>query len=177
VNFEHQPHVTVALLSDTHGVLDEQVRSIVNDCDVVVHAGDILDPDVLRALQPRTGHVIAVRGNNDTASQWPPNTTNLLEQLPESAVLRLPGGVLAVEHGHRVLPASDRHEKLRVRHPGARLVVYGHTHMLVVDQSEPIWVVNPGAAGRVRTFGGPSCLVLSASIDYWHIEPYRFVKR
>jgi len=176
VDLAHQQHVTVALLSDTHGVLDEHVRRIACDCDVVVHAGDILDPDLLGALQPRTGHVIAVRGNNDTPRQWPPQTAHLLERLPDTAVLELPGGRLAVEHGHRVMPASHRHQKLRARHPDARVIVYGHTHMLTVDQTGSIWVVNPGAAGRVRTFGGPSCLVLTATVDNWHLQSHRFTK-
>ncbi|MFP4154379.1 MAG: metallophosphoesterase family protein [Halothiobacillaceae bacterium] len=176
MDLAHQRLVTVALLSDTHGVLDERVRDIAAECDVAVHAGDILDPDILRALEPRSGHVIAVRGNNDTAAQWPEHTRSLLERLPESATLGLPGGQLAVEHGHRVLPAYQRHEKLRARHPDARLIVYGHTHMLLIERGASPWIANPGAAGRVRTFGGPSCIVLTATADDWHLEPHRFTK-
>ena len=56
----------------------------------------------------------------------------------------------------------------------ARAVVYGHTHRLLCDQLEEPWVLNPGAAGQVRTFGGPSCLVLHAEPLAWHVESIRF---
>ena len=92
------------------------------------------------------------------------------------AILELPGSVLAAEHGHRVNPVAQRHALLRTRHAGARAVVYGHSHRLAVDQTKQPWVLNPGAAGRSRTFGGPSCLVLTASIDRWNIEVCRFSK-
>jgi predicted phosphodiesterase len=63
---------------------------------------------------------------------------------------------------------------LRQRHPDARLIVYGHSHRLCCDLDAQPWVVNPGAAGRARTFGGASCLVLRIQDNGWHIEAYRF---
>ncbi|MFM1890995.1 MAG: hypothetical protein RLZ44_72, partial [Pseudomonadota bacterium] len=36
------------------------------------------------------------------------------------------------------------------------------------------WVLNPGAAGRSRTFGGPSCLLLHAGARVWRVETHRF---
>ncbi|MGK0673516.1 MAG: metallophosphoesterase family protein [Halothiobacillaceae bacterium] len=166
--------IRVALVADTHGALDERIAEIVASCDLAVHAGDIGSPRVLAALQPKSGRVLAVRGNNDTPLQWPCGSEGWLCELPGQVAIDLPGGILAIEHGHRALPAALRHARLRERHPDARAVVYGHTHRLVVDQGAKPWVLNPGAAGRIRTHGAPSCLVLNAGVDQWSVDIHTF---
>lgn len=168
---------TVAIVSDTHGFLDHRVARLVAGCDAAVHAGDIGGVHVLRGLEPRSGHVLAVRGNNDTEESWEQDEHGVLAALSAMVVLELAGGTLVVEHGHRVRPARERHERLRRRHPGARVIAYGHTHRQVCDTDGEPWVVNPGAAGRARTFGGPSALVLHAGPRRWRIEPVRFEPR
>lgn len=165
-----RPSVCVGIISDTHGSIERHILQALEHCEVVVHAGDILDPDVLRQITPQSGHVLAVRGNNDTPEQWPAGTHHLLNALPETLSLSLPGGLLIVEHGHRVHPAHQRHEKLRLKHPAARAIVYGHTHWLTIDQDKPIWVLNPGAAGRVRAHGGAGCLILKATAKEWSVQ-------
>jgi hypothetical protein len=165
--------VSVAILSDTHGVLDPRVAALVADCDLAVHGGDIGNAGVLAALQPRTGRVAAVLGNNDVPHKWPAADQHLLDTLPLELTEDLPGGRLVVVHGHRT-PAKDRHAKLRRRFPEARAIVYGHSHRLVADRDTEPWVLNPGAAGRERTFGGPSCMVLRASHGGWSLAVHRY---
>ncbi len=164
----------VALVSDTHGFLDARIASVVQQCDWVVHAGDVGAALVLNALRPRGGRVVAIRGNNDVLAKWPAEDAGVLDGLPLEAVLELPGGRLVVVHGDRCGPASRRHEWLRRRHPLARAVVYGHSHHPVCDRSAEPWVLNPGAAGRARTCGGPACMVLHATRREWHVELQRF---
>ena len=166
--------VRVALVSDTHGYICPQVLSVVGSYDMVVHAGDICGGHILKALHEHNGKVIAVAGNNDLPALWPDEEQDAVNALPRTAELELPGGVLAVEHGHEHGWASPDHEKLRAAHPEARMIVYGHTHHRVFDQSASPWVVNPGAAGETRTNGGPSCFVLEASQNSWGIPGVRF---
>ena len=166
----------MALLADTHGYLDPRIAALVTHCDSALHAGDIGNADVLAQLQPRGGRVHAVLGNNDTARQWPEDQRELLVSIPWEAHIALPGGELVLVHGHR-LPAARRHERLRARYPQARAICYGHSHVLADDRHERPWILNPGAAGRARTFGGPSCMVLTASADGWQLEQHRFVQR
>jgi uncharacterized protein len=163
----------VAIVSDTHGRLDPRIADIVADCDIAVHGGDIGSAGVLAALTPRSGRVVAVLGNNDVPHKWPAGEQHLLASLPQQWSEELPGGRLVVVHGHR-MPAKDRHPRLRRRFPDARAIVYGHSHLLVLDQDAEPWVLNPGAAGRERTYGGPSCLVLSASRECWSVAVHRF---
>lgn len=169
--------VTVGLISDTHGTLERALLPLLAEVDVIVHAGDLLDPGELRQLTPTSGHVVVVRGNNDTPGQWPEGTEALLDTLPERAYLQLPGGLLVVEHGHRANPARSRHERLRRRHPAARAIVYGHTHRRVIDTDSTPWVLNPGAAGRQRAFGGIGFLRLTATADEWWVEVVTLPKR
>jgi putative phosphoesterase len=164
----------VAILSDTHGWLDPRIAGVVASCDCAVHAGDIGAAAVLAALRPLMKTVVAVRGNNDVAGKLGAEDWALLREAPLEARLELKGGLLVVVHGHQAGPASRRHAWLRNRYPAARAVVYGHSHRLVCDQAEMPWILNPGSAGLTRTFGGPSCHVLTTGARRWTIETVRF---
>jgi putative phosphoesterase len=166
--------ILVAILADTHGFLDPRVAEEVCRCDYAVHAGDVGCEAVLQALHPRRQIIVAVAGNNDVPSKWPEADLKALSRLPDERVLSLPGGDLVVVHGHRAGPVSARHLRLRQMYPEARAIVYGHSHRLTADRDTTPWVLNPGAAGRSRTFGGPSCVMLTASSVQWQIEVRRF---
>ncbi len=163
----------VLLLSDTHGALDERIAARARDSDLVVHAGDVGSAGVLAILRAMGPPVIAVRGNNDVASKWAASERDAMAQLAEQAQIDLPAGCLVAIHGDR-FPAAQRHLRLRQAFPQARAIVYGHSHRLCIDEAQRPWVLNPGAAGRARTFGGPSCLELVATTRRWQVTPLRF---
>ena len=165
-------NITVGILSDSHGYLDEGIKEAVNQCDYIVHAGDIFSAHIIEQLQPKE-KLVAVAGNNDYPEAWDAEEVEVVSALPDTCTLELPGGLLIVEHGHRLGNSPD-HDQLRWDHAEARLVVYGHTHRRVIDQKAEPWVVNPGASGKVRTHGGPSCLILNASETDWTIETILF---
>ena len=167
-------HLRVAIVSDTHNVLDPRVAEVVRGCHRVVHAGDIGDLAVLSALQPSEGVVLAVRGNNDTPHQWHHDEHEALLSIPHEAEMELPGGRLAVVHGDRLWGINNLHDRLRSIYPDARIIVYGHSHTQVVDMDDKPWVVNPGAAGAKLTRGGPKCLVLTATAGHWKIDKFHF---
>ena len=164
--------VTVGILSDSHGYLDPRIAQTVNQCDYIVHAGDIFNAQVLEQLKPGK-KLVAVAGNNDHTSFWKKDEAHIVRTLPPRASLELPGGLLVVEHGHRLGNHPD-HQQLRSDYSAARLIVYGHTHHRANDQAAEPWVVNPGASGRTRTHGGPSCMVLHASLYEWKIDTVAF---
>ncbi|WP_420429497.1 metallophosphoesterase family protein [Algiphilus sp.] len=166
--------IRLCLLADTHGILDPRIAAVAQGCDHVVHAGDIGSEAVLDECAAGTASVHGVRGNNDTAEKWRGDPA-ICARLPASIRLALPGGTLAVVHGD-AWPARDRHRRLRAAYPDAAAVLYGHSHRLIVDDSARPWILNPGAAGRARTYGGPSCLLLSVSDSAWEIAVQRFAK-
>ena len=168
------PRFRIALVSDTHGHLDSRIVKVVDRCRLAIHAGDIGSGAVLDTLAESDRRVAAVRGNNDVASKWDPNEHPRLDKLPWEATLSLPGGRLAVIHGHQIERVERRHGWLRERYPDARVVVYGHTHRRCIDRSARPWIVNPGAAGRNRTFGGPSLIVIDIDADRWRLRTVHF---
>ena len=166
--------VKVGILSDTHGDVDERIVDVISDCDFAIHAGDICGAHILDKLKPRID-VVAVAGNNDHPAIWHKDEAEIVSALPKSTQLSLPGGIIIIEHGHRLGNNPD-HDQFRWDHAEAKLVIYGHTHKRIIDQSAEPWVINPGAAGNVRNHGGPSCLILNASESGWSIEPVVFAE-
>jgi uncharacterized protein len=166
--------IQIGIISDTHGHIDPNIINTIKSCDHIIHAGDICGAHILEQLETLTNSITAVAGNNDTSGIWPMNETHVVNTLPQIAEIDLPGGTLVIEHGHRHGMQKPCHDSLRHSHQHARAIVYGHTHTMLIDKDEPIWVINPGAAGQMRTRGGPSCLLLTASEAEWDIEMFRF---
>lgn len=169
-----QKPLTVLLLGDTHGHLDERIAGLARGCDYAVHTGDVCCHAVLQALQPLK-RTLVVRGNNDDKRHWPAQDYDVLASLREQEMLALPGGDLAVIHGHQ-WPAKNRVARMRAKFSNAKAVVFGHSHRLLIDTGARPWVLNPGAAGRTRTYGGPSCLLLTidTSGQNWSLQAQRF---
>jgi putative phosphoesterase len=162
--------VKIGIVSDTHSHLDERIITLLKECDYAIHAGDICGEAILSAMQPKTGKVFAVAGNNDLYCHE--NKT-----LPNDLSVELPHGKIAIEHGHEHGMARPSHSSLREKHADSRIIVYGHTHKQLVDNDALPWIVNPGAAGLTRNHGGPSCLVLHCNHDDWHVDMIRFDNR
>ncbi len=168
--------VRIAIVSDTHGFIDSRIAQLVESCHAAIHAGDIGSRSVLDAMKPQSRLVFAVAGNNDDADKWIESEAEFVDSLPTTLEIVLANGTICVEHGHTVRDTRRYHEILRKRHPKSRVIVYGHTHVRVIDQEAEPWVVNPGASGRVRTRGGASCLVLEAKSSAWTVVEHHFPK-
>lgn len=162
--------VRIGVLSDTHGWIDPNIQKILAGADCIVHAGDVVGTSVLQTLEGLVGQkqVVAVAGNNDIGSR-----ASNGDDLPTVAEVRLPGGTLVVTHGDQ-FGAVPAHERLREAWPEAKVIVYGHTHRLVCDREIFPWVLNPGAAGRIRVHDGPSCLMLTIDGEGWTVEAHQF---
>ena len=169
--------IRIAIVSDTHSYIDPRILELVSTCHATIHAGDIGSSDVLELLKLQSNLVFAVAGNNDDEFKWQPSEVEVVNSLSDRQDIVLSGGKISVEHGHTVRDTRRYHEVLRERYPDSRAVIYGHTHVRVVDQSETPWVLNPGAAGRNRTRGGPSCLILEAERQDWSVTEHYFQSR
>lgn len=166
--------MNVLILSDTHGLIHPDIVSLARGSQHIVHCGDIGNATVLQQLRD-CAELTAVRGNNDVEAMWQADEHAELAALPWEAELPLPGGILGICHGHQEPSVPRRHGYLRTAFPHCRMVTYGHSHQLVIDEEDDgCRVINPGAAGRARTNGGPSCLMLNAQEDEWSLEAFRF---
>lgn len=171
----------VGILSDTHGMIDTRVLAKLSECRLILHAGDIVGGGVLAELKQRCDRLIAVRGNNDTPTQWPHHEEEVLRQIPYQRTVSLPGGDVLLTHGYQCqkgvsTPSQDFVKCLRERYPRVRAIIFGHTHKMVKECQTFPWVLNPGAAGKRLVRIGPSCLILEASISCWFLRSYQFSK-
>ncbi|MFT5260327.1 MAG: putative phosphoesterase [Saprospiraceae bacterium] len=175
-DFSDYSDLIIGVVSDTHGVISEDVVNHIKQCDIALHAGDIMGLAPLNKLQPKLGKVISVKGNNDILGIWPPESASTLEAIPDQASLKFNGGTVVIEHGHRVYHSDFAlmHEALKRDHADARVVVYGHTHVRTIDGSSTTTVINPGAAGRTRVHDGPSCLTIIIKQGCWKITEHVF---
>lgn len=154
----------ICILSDSHGLIHPEVVKIANQCDVAIHAGDIIDEDTLNQLKPKQ-KLVAIKGNNDEH----------ITSLNSVEFLEFPSGKIAVEHGHLYGRHKPSHEKLRAAYPDVKVIIYGHTHKQVIDKESTPWVINPGASGEIRNHGGSKCFTLDIHDDKeWLIIPHIF---
>ncbi len=134
------------LISDTHGLLRDEVFALFEGVRGILHAGDVGDPRILDDLGT-IAPVHAVWGNVDGRG--------VRDRAPEARSGTLAGLPFGLIHGHQGL----RPERLAHRFPSARLIVHGHSHRPTLRAVGPVLLVNPGSAGPKR-FGDPVTLAL-----------------
>jgi uncharacterized protein len=124
----------IGLISDTHGLLRPEAVEALRGSELIIHAGDVGEPEILDALRA-VAPVVAVRGNVDTAD-W-------AQALPETAVAQTDGALIYILHD---LNGLD----LNPLAAGFQVVVSGHSHKPGSYQRESVLYINPGSAGPRR---------------------------
>ena len=124
----------IGVISDTHGLLREQVVTALQDVDTIIHAGDIGSLEILEALR-QLAPVVAVRGNMDGYG-W-------AQDLPETEMVALGQVYIYVLHDLFKLDI-DPHAS------GVQAVISGHTHMPAAKTKDGVLFLNPGSAGYRR---------------------------
>jgi len=125
------------VIADTH--IPRRARALpraliphLERADLIVHAGDLMDPAILDELAAHAP-VRAVRGNLD-----PPEA-----RLPETLEFEFGGVETAVIHdsGQR----RGRWNRMRRRFPEARVVIFGHSHIPWLEDESGLLLLNPGS--------------------------------
>ena len=114
----------VLLIADTHVPkrardLPAQVWDEVAAADVVIHAGDWVEPQLLDSLEARAKRLIACWGNNDGAE--------LRDRLPERADVTLAGVRFTVTH--ETGASGGREARMAKLYPDTDVLVFGHSHI------------------------------------------------
>ncbi len=130
----------IVALSDTHAPrrwrsCPPRVAAHLRTADLILHAGDVCTAAVLDELSV-FAPVHAVLGNNDgpDVAAW---------GAPETLELDLAG--LSVAMIHDSGPSAGRLARMRRRFPGARLVLFGHSHIPLDQSADGIRIFNPGS--------------------------------
>ena len=131
--------VRIGVISDNHGYLDPEVLEIFSGVTHIIHAGDIMDPEILTALE-HIAPVTAVAGNLDSGP--------LADQLPREATGEVGGIKYVVEHKPKRLLKRLAAGKITVGGEPWRpdLVVWGHLHTPTAVWIDGVLHLNPGTA-------------------------------
>lgn len=131
----------VAVISDTHmpdrgSALPPACRARLAAADLVIHAGDHRDLAALRRLRAVGPPVVAVHGNVDDDA--------VRAALPATAEVEVAGALIAVVHDAG--PQAGRLARMRRRFPRAAAVVFGHSHIPLLEVSDDGFaILNPGS--------------------------------
>ncbi|MEU7960926.1 metallophosphoesterase family protein [Micromonospora humida] len=129
------------MIADTHlprraRDLPDEVWAAVDAADVVLHAGDWVEVELLDRLADRARRLVGVYGNNDGP--------DLRARLPEVAEVELAGLRVAVVH--ETGPKTGREQRCAARFTDRDLLVFGHSH-IPWDSVAPggLRLLNPGS--------------------------------
>ena len=124
----------VGVISDTHGLLRPEAVEALQGSDLILHAGDVGNQNILerlRAIAP----TVTVRGNVDTAV-W-------ATVLPTTEVVEVGGLLLYMLHDRAALDLDPKAS-------GFAAVIFGHSHRPGAEIRDGVLYLNPGSAGPRR---------------------------
>jgi len=124
----------IGVISDTHGLLRPQALRALEGADLIVHAGDVGNPEILARLKT-FAPVFAVRGNVDTG-EW-------ALALPETEIIQTNAGTIYVLHDAHALDLDPVAA-------GFHIVISGHSHKPDKAERQGVLFLNPGSAGPRR---------------------------
>jgi putative phosphoesterase len=151
--------VELLLIADTH--LPKRARDLpasvwdeVARVDVVLHAGDWVEPSLLDELEARATRLIGCWGNNDGEE--------LRRRLPERADVVLDGVRFTVVH--ETGASGGRDARMAHAYPDTDVLVFGHSH-IPWDATAPtgLRLLNPGSPTDRRR--QPFCTYMTATVN------------
>ena len=138
----------IGVISDTHGLIRQEALEALKESELIVHAGDIGNPQVIERLRT-IAPVVAVRGNMDNG-QW-------VESLPKYDIVQVAESWLYVIHDLGDLDLDPLAA-------GFSAVIYGHSHRPSIQLHRGVLLINPGSAGP-RRFDLPVSVALISLQD------------
>ena len=124
----------IGIISDTHSLVRPQALDALKDVDMILHAGDIGNQQVLDTLN-KLAPVVAVRGNNDKG-EW-------ASSLADWEVVEVGNVSIYMLHDVKEIDISPAGA-------GFQVVVSGHSHRSAIEEKRGVLYVNPGSAGPRR---------------------------
>lgn len=133
---------SIALISDNHSYVGEDVLKHLNDKDEIWHAGDIGALDSIAPIVEKTPTFRAVYGNIDTVDTREVHPLNQIFEVEGLKVLITHIGGYPGRYKTRVKDLIKEHKP--------DLYICGHSHILKVvrDKANALIHMNPGAYGH-----------------------------
>ncbi len=151
----------IGVLSDTHlpGSSDAQdfllglVESVLAPVDMILHAGDLVSPDLLSVFDAYSFHT--VRGNMDP----------VIADVPLKKIINVGGFTIGLIHGWG--PPGGLAERAFAEFSSVALdcLVYGHSHRPACYRQHGVLFFNPGSATDKRSMDHHSVGLLEIGDD------------
>lgn len=142
----------ILIVSDTHGrdqYLYETIQKV-RPIDLLLHLGDFEGGEEdIRAIAGCP--VEFVSGNND-----------FFTRIPKEKILTLGKYTIMMTHGHRYsVNYSTNVLRDEAKRNGVDIVMFGHTHVPIVEFNDGMWTINPGSISLPRQVGRiPSYIIM-----------------
>ncbi len=134
----------ILIVSDTHGKNNYILKTLerVSPIDLLIHLGDYEGgEEYIKSVV--TCPMEMVSGNND-----------FFDGLPKEKIVQIGKYNVMLTHGHRygVYYSTTELREAAIRNK-ADIVMFGHTHIPMIDLKEQTWLINPGSLGLPRQHG------------------------
>ena len=131
----------IAVVSDTHRAEEyiNKVKELVKDADVLIHLGDNI-ADLYEISKDFIGEVFGVKGICDFETAVP---RERIIQIEDKKFLLTHGDKYQVKYDNRLLNYAAMENEVDV-------VLYGHTHMPLIEEINGIYFINPGSPSLPR---------------------------
>jgi putative phosphoesterase len=151
--FNFTDQCLIGVISDTHGYVTDSVLQVFADTELIIHAGDIGEANVLQTLK-NISPLVAVRGNMDFG-KW-------AKPLLQEETLQIDGVTIQVIHDV---------QRLRVNAASVSVsaIIFGHSHRRLAREHDGIFYLNPGSASYPKY--GDSASVALLRLHDGEFEP------
>ena len=126
----------IAVISDSHGNKGSisKIKKKISSAQVLLFLGDG-ENDLKEITEGFNGEVYAVRGNCDFKGIY-----------PEERVIEIQGKKIFMCHGHRYgVKYGYNSIFYRGKEVGADIVLFGHSHLPIIDEHDGLILMNPGS--------------------------------
>ena len=140
------------VLSDTHlktGVIPSQLQTLLEECDLIVHAGDFNTLKTYRAFNA-SGKLKAVFGNDDASE--------LKRLLPERLKFEVEGVKIGVVHEGGLSVNDITAQGYLAKEMEVDVLIFGHLHRPLIEKND-VMLICPGSPTKPR-MSNPSAVEL-----------------
>ncbi len=161
MNMDANSPVRIGVLSDTHlpdsadayDFLHTLIEEVLAPVDLILHAGDLVSPNLLDAFYEYPFH--AVRGNMDPATQG----------VPHKKLVHVGGFTIGLIHGWGPVCGLEDRVQDEFSENSLDCLVYGHSHQPACHHHDGILFFNPGSATDRRSMDYHSVGLLEVDDD------------